>query len=214
MFKLDNNYKVLTDSESEDDIANQKRKSLIFLEQSLDLPCDVSPLEPRSIRDAEKPGQNIEKLLMERVMLRKELRLRSVQEMLVDTSHKLEQAETKIQEYETLPLFRQYLALSSLIRLTQDAGTGGAQLIKSSLDASASCVYQLFLAAIGLPVYLFHQLPASVQLLCVSLVAHLATTVGESAENYSNECRERSVTVDQDQPVTRPVTRRQRNRRS
>ena len=29
--------------------------------------------------EAEKPGQNIEKLLMERVMLRKELRLRSVQ---------------------------------------------------------------------------------------------------------------------------------------
>ena len=186
---------------------------MIYLEQSLDLPCDVSPLEPRSIRDAEKPGQNIEKLLMERVMLRKELRLRSVQEMLVDTSHKLEQAETKIQEYETMPLFRQYLALSSLIRLTQDAGVGGASIIKSPLDASASGLYQLFLAAVGLPVWLFHQLPASVQLLCVSLVAHLATTVGETAENYSNECRERSVTVDQDQ-VTRPVTRRQRNRRN
>ena len=66
-----------------------------MIEQSLDLPCDVSPLDPRTMREAEtqKPGQNIEKLLLERVMLRKELRLRSVQEMLVETSHKLEQVE-------------------------------------------------------------------------------------------------------------------------
>merc|ERR1712198_46921 len=69
--------------------------------------------------EAEKPGQNIEKLLMERVMLRKELRLRSVQEMLVQTNHKLEQAETRLSEYEALPGFKQYVAMCRLIRVSQ-----------------------------------------------------------------------------------------------
>ena len=70
---------ISDDSDSEDDIATLKRKSLIMIEQSLDSPCDESPLQPSFMVEAEKPGQNIEKLLMERVMLRKELRLRSVQ---------------------------------------------------------------------------------------------------------------------------------------
>ena len=93
---------VVTDSDSDadDDIANMKRKSLIMIEQSLDSPCDVSPLCPRTMKEAEKPGLNIEKLLLERVMLRKELRLRSVQEMLVETSHKLEQVEARRRKAE------------------------------------------------------------------------------------------------------------------
>ena len=74
---------ISDDSDSEDDIATLKRKSLIMIEQSLDSPCDVSPLQPSFMVEAEKPGQNIEKLLMERVMLRKELRLRSVQVKLI-----------------------------------------------------------------------------------------------------------------------------------
>ena len=43
---------------------------------------------------------------------------------------------------------------------------------------------------LGLPCSLFHQLPASLQLVCVTMVAQLASVVGESAENYTNECRE------------------------
>ena len=52
---------------------------------------------------------------------------------------------------------------------------------------------QMFLAGLSLPCLLFHQLPASLQLLCLSFVTQLASVVGESAENYTNECRERSV---------------------
>ena len=48
----------------------------------------------------------------------------------------------------------------------------------------------MLLLVLGLPCSLFHQLPASLQLVCVTCVAQLASVVGESAENYTNECRE------------------------
>ena len=101
-----------------------------MIEQSLDLPCDVSPLDPRTMREAEtqRPGQNIERLLLERVMLRKELRLRGVQELLVETSHKLEVAEKKLAEYESLPGWRAYTAWCALLRVAGEAGSGGAGL--------------------------------------------------------------------------------------
>jgi len=212
-FKLDTNYKVVTDSDSDaddDDIANMKRKSLIMIEQSLDSPCDVSPLCPRTMKEAEKPGLNIEKLLLERVMLRKELRLRSVQEMLVETSHKLEKMEAKVEEYERLPMFRQYVAWCGLVRCMQEAGSGGAGVVRRLGQTSWNFLYQLMLAILGLPVYLFHQLPSSLQLICMSVVAHLASVVGESAENYTNECRERSSGVSDDNQVQPARTRRNR----
>ena len=60
--------------DSEDDILAMKRRSLILMEQSLELPCDASPLAPRSMVQAEtqpgNSGADIEKLLLERVMLR------------------------------------------------------------------------------------------------------------------------------------------------
>jgi len=65
------------------------------------------------------------------------------------------------------------------------------------------------LAVLGLPVYLFHLLPASLQLICMSVVAHLASVVGETAENFTNECRERSSEDSQVQPV-----RARRNRQA
>ena len=135
----------MSDTESDDDIANMKRRSLIMIEQSLDLPCDVSPLDPRTMREAEtqRPGQNIERLLMERVMLRKELRLRGVQELLVETSHKLEVAEKRLAEYEAMPGWRAYTAWCALLRAASEAGTGGAGLVQSGLSAVTSAMHQV-----------------------------------------------------------------------
>ena len=116
-----------------------------MIEQSLDLPCDVSPLDPRTMREAEtqQPGHNIERLLLERVMLRKELRLRGVQELLVDTSHKLEVAEQRLAEYEALPGFRQFLAFSRLIKYALEAGGSGASLLGSSARTTWAALYQV-----------------------------------------------------------------------
>merc|ERR1712107_686843 len=120
---------------------------------------------------------NVEKLLMERVMLRKEMKLRSVQ-MLVDTSHKLEQAEERLEEYESLPLFRQYPAWCGVVRWWQEE----AGVVRRGVLTGLSLLYQMFLAGLSLPCFLFHQLPASLQLLCLSFVTQLASVVRESAE--------------------------------
>jgi len=143
-------------SESEDDISLLKRKNLMMVD------CDSSPLEPKQMAAAENRAElDIEKLLLERVMLRKELRLRSVQEKLVHTNNKLELVQDRLLEYESLPGFRQFLAMSQLTVLSA-------------------------------PLSLFYLLPSSLQMLSASLVATLASWLGETAENVSNECRERT----------------------
>ena len=68
----------------------------------------------------------------------------------------------------------------------------------------------MLLLVLGVPGSLFHQLPASLQLACVTMVAQLATVVGESAENYTNECRE---TVERQTGGRGAVLRRRGGRR-
>jgi len=182
--------KELELTDSEDEISRQKRKSLLMVD------FDCSPLEPRQICEAEEqPGTNIEKLLLERVMLRKELRLRSVQESLLETSHKLEVERTKLGEYESLPGFRQFLAFSRMMKYALEAGGSGAGLIRSSARATWAALYQLVVIFLSVPSSLFYLLPASLQMLSASLVATLASWLGETAENVTNECRERTEQV-------------------
>merc|ERR1719384_1798063 len=56
--------------------------------------CDSSPIQPRSITVAEQFGSasQVEQLL-ERMLLRKELRLRSMQERLLEQGERLETSE-------------------------------------------------------------------------------------------------------------------------
>ena len=51
---------------------------------------------------------------------------------------------------------------------------------------------QLVVIFLSVPSSLFYLLPASLQMLSASLVATLASWLGETAENVSNECRERT----------------------
>merc|ERR550539_1557337 len=137
----------------------------------------------------------MEKLLLERVMLRKELRLRSVQESLLETNHKLEVEQGKLAEYESLPGFRQFLAFSRMMKYALEAGGSGAGLARSSARATWAALYQLVVIFLSLPSSLFYLLPASLQMLSASLVATLASQLGETAENVTNECRERTEQV-------------------
>lgn len=173
-------------SESEDDILIQKRRNQMFVE------FDSSPLQIKIMAEAEENNENMEKLLMERVMLRKELRLRNVQERLVDTTTKLEDVERKVEKYEGLPGFRQFLALAQLAQFALETGGSGAGLLKRTCLASTAFLYRLVMALLTAPCSLFYLLPASLQMLSASLVATLASWLGETAENVSNECRERT----------------------
>lgn len=125
-------------TDSEDEISRQKRK------RSLMVDFDCSPLEPRQLCEAEEqPGTNIEKLLLERVLLRKELRLRSVQESLLETNHSLQEQKARLAEYESLPGFRQFLAFSRLVKYALQAGGSGAGLLTSSARASWAALCQV-----------------------------------------------------------------------
>merc|ERR550539_470034 len=105
----------------------------------------------------------MEKLLLERVMLRKELRLRSVQESLLETNHKLEVEQGKLAEYESLPGFRQFLAFSRMMKFALEAGGSGAGLVRSSARATSAALYQLVVIFLSVPSSLFYLLPASLR---------------------------------------------------
>ena len=85
-------------SESEDELLMLKTQDRISSS------CDVSPIMPHKLREAEnsKTGVDMEKLLLERVMLRKELKLRHIQEKLMKQNEKLRLAEEKVLEYEKM----------------------------------------------------------------------------------------------------------------
>ena len=76
--------------ESEDELLSLKTQSLVSTKLHLVPMCDVSPIQPRKLREAEhlKLGFDMEKLLLERVVLRKELKLQRMQEKLLDLKEK------------------------------------------------------------------------------------------------------------------------------
>ena len=76
--------------------------------------CNVGPIQPEQLVKAENclSGVNMEKLLLERMLLRKELRLKSMQDKLSEQSLKLAEAEEKLREYESLPGWQTFHSFS------------------------------------------------------------------------------------------------------
>ena len=201
------------------------------MERNLVSPCDVSPIQPKQLREAEnlKPGLDMEKLLLERVMLRKELKLRSMQEKLLDQTQKLEEAEEKLAEYESLPGFSQFQAVSKKASIIAQRGEILASRLRRGAAGSGTGVYMVRLLFLefymycfsfqiisfiifSLPSHLLHLLPSTIQLGCASLVQHVASWVGETAQNYNNECRERKEREQKEEKVLRRGERRRRSR--
>ena len=78
--------------------------------------CDMSVIQPTVIRDSENTSSSVamSKVLLERLLLRKELRLRIMQEKLEDQTLKLEEAKKKLAEYENMCGFKKFQFLSQL----------------------------------------------------------------------------------------------------
>ena len=131
--------------ESDEDLFQLKRRSLVLMEQNLITPCDVSPIQPNKLKEAEnlKPGPDMEKLLLERVMLRKELKLRNMQEKLLDQTQKLEEVEEKLAEYESLPGFPQFQVISKYARSVAQMGESVVHRLQNRGAAFLDCVYQV-----------------------------------------------------------------------
>ena len=80
--------------------------------------CDQSVIQPRVMRESDNTMSALamSKILLERLLVRKELRLRIMQERLVEQTKKLEETEKKLAEYEKMFGFRKFLILSRLCR--------------------------------------------------------------------------------------------------
>ena len=78
--------------------------------------CDMSVIQPTVMRDSENTMSSLamSKILLERLLLRKELRIRSIQDKLQDQTQKLEETKKKLAEYEKMLGFRQFQFLSKL----------------------------------------------------------------------------------------------------
>jgi hypothetical protein len=180
----------------EEDIAALKRRSVVQMERNLLEDCDSSPIQPRSITVADAGSgscQAVEKLLMERLLLRKELRLRSMQERLLEQGERLERAEQTLQEVAALPGYRAFLWLAGAMSgLWQLSGHGSAGLARGAAGAVALARRLLLLLLLHLPLRLLHLLPPGVTIALANLAHQLSSLVAQRAQNFSNECAELS----------------------
>ena len=103
--------------------------------------CDMRVIQPTVIRDSDYTLSSVamSKVLLERLLLRKELRLRIMQEKLEDQTQKLEEANKKLAEYEKMFGFKKFLFLSKLfsrivwfgVRRVSGVRRGGVRAVSS-----------------------------------------------------------------------------------
>ncbi|XP_023328740.1 uncharacterized protein LOC111701609 [Eurytemora carolleeae] len=186
----------------EDDIELQKsqhRRSLILMEESLSIPYDSSPIAPHKLRQEEEfsDGKGLERLLLERLLLRKELRLRSMQEHLLEQESRIQELETRLAEVEGAPGFSAFISISRSL-------------------VGRKSVYEYFCS---LPFLLLQALcclldlvPASLSLGLAALVHRAGSVAAQGAENYSNERAERAELerVEQERGKREKIVRRRR----
>ena len=81
--------------------------------------CDVSPIQPRKPRETEhlKLSFDMEKLLLEKVVLRKELKLQRMREKILDLMEKLKEADKRLIVYENLHGMFLVKAITKIISL-------------------------------------------------------------------------------------------------
>jgi hypothetical protein len=195
-FHLD--YEVAEEAESADEdsdpdiIKANHRKSMILMEQSLLVPCDESPISPETLKKQElfSEGSSLEKLLYERLLLRKELRIRTMQERLIDQETKLDTQEKRIKELEaqigqltSAPDF-----INALIILSGNCCDGVKyclQLLGRKSGVALSYLGQAFCV-------LFDLIPPWFSLGIAALIHWFGNLIAQRAENFTNERSERA----------------------
>jgi len=179
----------------EEDLMALKRRSVVQMEANLMEDCDTSYIEPRSITVAESghgSAQAVEKLLMERLLLRKEMKLRSMQERLLEQSERLDTVETRLKEVERLPGFRSFLWVATAAENAGHLSTqGAAGAAQAAVRAGKVLQGLLVLLVCRLPLCLLHLLPPGVTIALANLAHQLSSLLAQRAENFSNECMER-----------------------
>merc|ERR1712106_1238772 len=97
------------------------------------------------IRESENTMSSLamSKVLLERLLLRKELRLRTFHDRLLDQTQKLEEAKKKLAKYEKVIGFRQFQFLSKLFSQMIGFGVRRVSVAKRGTFRAVSSVYQV-----------------------------------------------------------------------
>ena len=107
----------------------------------------MSLLQSAVMRESENTMSSLamSKVLLERLLLRKELRLRSIQDRLLDQTQKLEEANKKLAEYEKMIGFRQFKFFSKLFSQMIWFGVRRVSRAKRGTRRNVSSMYQVCL---------------------------------------------------------------------
>merc|ERR1719150_1397426 len=126
------------------------------------------------------------------MLLRKELRLRSMQERLLEQGERLETTETRLKEVEALPGFRSFVWFASTVASAKHLGGQGAVGAVEGLTRAGRLLRSFpFLLVCRLPLCLLHLLPPGVTIALANLAHQLSSLMATRAENFSNVCQER-----------------------
>ena len=105
----------------------------------------MSLLQSAVMRESENTLSSLamSKVLLERLLLRKELRLRSIHDRLLDQTQKLEEANKKLAEYEKMIGFRKFKFLSKLFSQMIWFGVRRVSGAKRGTRRTVSSFYQV-----------------------------------------------------------------------
>jgi len=197
-----------SDIELQKEKARNHRRSLVLMEQSLLVPCDQSPIAPETLRQQEysSNGSAMERLMLERLLLRKELRLRSMQERLLEQDARIQELEARLGDIESSPGFKAFYILSGYCRNTADGTIMAVDKVKLGFWWTLAFLYQAL-------VCLFDLFPPYISLGVAALIQTAGNLVAQRAENFSNEVAEREEWENAKAAVDRRKGRGDRRRR-
>jgi len=218
-FHMGYDYEVAQEADSCDDdsdpdiIKANHRKSMILMEQSLLVPCDESPISPETLKKQElfSDGNTLEKLMYERLLLRKELRIRTMQERLLDQENKMEAQEKRIKELESqiAQLNTSPDIITALVMLSGNCAESvkyTLEVLRRKTGVALTYLGQVFC-------FLFDLIPPWFSLGVAALIHWFGNLIAQRAENFTNDMSERAAQQQQAQ-TNRPVGRSSANNNS
>lgn len=179
------------DTENEEYIAHCNM--IDSLEYIMETDIECTAIIPEKLKENESKlsmsmsSLELEKMMLEQVLLRKDMRLRSIQQKVLTLSKRLEKSEGKLNEYEEMVLFREFLVLSRWLRKAVEYNRERAHRMWMGAMWITQAVLQVGrLLLYRAPFALGYDLPVAVAAAAPVLAARLANIIARKAENMSN----------------------------
>jgi len=193
---------MMEDTSDDDDFLEKDRENEEYiahcnmidsLEYIMETDIECTAIIPEKLKENESKlsmsmsSLELEKMMLEQVLLRKDMRLRSIQQKVLTLSKRLEKSEGKLTEYEEMLLFREFLTVSRWVRKAVEYNKERAQRMWMGAIWVTQAVLQVGrLLLYRAPFALGYDLPLAVASAAPLLAARLANIIARKAENMSN----------------------------